>query len=91
MVAKSIAKMYTNIHKPTDYNQQYKKNEVVLCRSHQTPQRRMVDLVCHLLETIINEEKKRQGSKTRQPSSGETTWSTNTGVTRSGRGQRKTG
>ena len=34
------------------YNQQCEKNEVVLGRTHQAPQRRPVDLACHHLETI---------------------------------------
>ena len=47
-----------------------------------------MDLACHHLETIIIMTRK--DDKGDQPSGGETTW-TNTGATRYGRGQHKTG
>ena len=62
-----------------------KKEMVLLGRAYQPPQRQPLDLACHHLETII--KKSQQGAE--QPSGGETTW-TNTGATRSGRGQHKT-
>ena len=34
------------------YNQRCEKNEVVLGRSHQPPQRRSIDLACNHVETI---------------------------------------
>ena len=39
MVAKSIAKMYTNIHKPTDYLQQFvQERSTLLQLQHAPPQ-----------------------------------------------------
>ena len=64
-----------------------RKNEMVLGRAYQPPQRRPMDLARHHLETIIMTRKDVKGD---QPSGGETTW-TNTGATRYGRGQHKTG
>ena len=61
---------------------------MVLGRAYQPPQRRPMDLARHHLETInIMTRKDVKGD---QPSGGETTW-TNTGATRYGRGQHKTG
>ena len=61
---------------------------MVLGRAYQPPQRRPMDLARHHLETInIMTIKNVKGD---QPSGGETTW-TNTGATRYGRGQHKTG
>ena len=60
---------------------------MVLGRAYQPPQRRPMDLVCHHLETIITTRKDDKGD---QPRGGETTW-TDTGATRYGRGQHKTG
>ena len=45
------------------YNQQYEKNEVVLGRAHQPPQRRPMDLACHHLETIGQEKTTRETSQ----------------------------
>ena len=59
-----------------------------LGRAYQPPQRRPMDLACHHLETITIMTRK--DDKGDQPSGGETTW-TNTGATRYGRGQNKTG
>ena len=60
---------------------------MVLGRAYQPPQRRPMDLARHLLETIRQEKTSR---KTSQAVDRETTW-TNTGATRYGRGQHKTG
>ena len=63
---------------------------MVLGRAYQSPQRRPpMDLKCHHLETIIFFYMTRKDDKGDQPSGAETTW-TNTGATRSGRGQHKT-
>ena len=51
------------------YNQHCKKNEMVLGRAYQPPQRRPMDLACHHLETIMT----RKDDKEDQPSGGETT------------------
>ena len=66
--------------------QHCEKNEMVLGRAYQPPQRRPMDLAYHQLETIMT----RKDDKGDQPSDGETTW-TNTGATRYGGGQHKTG
>ena len=66
------------------YNQQCEKNEMVLGRAYQPPQRRPMDHACYHLETIKN-IMTRKDDKGDQPSGGATTW-TNTGATRSGRG-----
>ena len=68
------------------YNQQCEKNEMVLGRAYQPPQRRPMDLACHHLGDHMTGKDVRGN----QPSGGETTW-TNTGATRYGRGQHKTG
>ena len=54
--------------------------------AYQPPQRQPMDLTCHHLETIMT----RKDDKGDQPSGGETNW-TNTGMTRYGRQQHKTG
>ena len=51
------------------YNQHCNKNEMVLGRAYQPPQRRPMDLACHHLETIMT----RKDDKGDQPSGGETT------------------
>ena len=68
------------------YNQHCKKTEMVLGRAYQPPQRRPMDLACYHLETTMT----RKGDEGDQPSGGETAW-TNTGASRSGRGQHKAG
>ena len=45
------------------YNQHCKKNEMVLGRAYQPPQRRPMDLACHHLETIWQENATRQTSQ----------------------------
>ena len=50
------------------YNQHCKKNEMVLGRAYQPPQRRPMDFACHHLETMT-----RKDDKGDQPSGGETT------------------
>ena len=67
------------------YNLHCEKNEMVLGRAYQPPQRRPMDLARHHLEAIMT----RKDVKRDQPSGGETTW-TNTGATRYGRRQHKT-
>ena len=62
-------------------NQQCEKNEVVLIRAHQPPQRRPMEIWWRPTD--------KKDDKRNQPNDGETTW-TNTGAARSGRGQRKT-
>ena len=68
------------------YNLHCDKNEMVLGRAYQPPQRRPMDLARH----HFGDHMTRKDDKGDQPSGGETTW-TNTGATRYGRGQRKTG
>ena len=63
------------------------KNEMVLGRAYQPPQRRPMDLAYHHLD---GDHMTRKYDKGDQPSGGETTW-TNTGATRYGGGQHKTG
>ena len=55
------------------YNQQCEKNEMVLGRAYQPPQRRPMDHACYHLETIKN-IMTRKDDKGDQPSGGETTW-----------------
>ena len=45
------------------YNQHCKKNEMVLGRAYQPPQRRPMDLACHQLETIWQEKTTRETSQ----------------------------
>ena len=45
------------------YNQHCTKNEMVLGRAYQPPQRRPMDLVCHHLETILQEKTTRETSQ----------------------------
>ena len=71
--------------KVIDISSDARKNEMVVGRVYQPPQGRPMDLSCHYLETMT-----RKGDKGDQPSGRETTWS-NTGATRSGREQHKTG
>ena len=68
----------------SERNQQCEKNEVGLGRAHQPPQRRPMDITCQCV-TIW-----RKDDKGDQPCGGETTWK-NTGATRYGSVQHKTG
>ena len=61
------------------------KNEMVLARAYQPPQRQRVDLACHHLETIWQEKTTRETSQAVESRPG-----ANAGATRYGRGQHKT-
>ena len=69
----------TNSHR---YNQNCEKNEMVMGRAYQPPQRRQMDFACHHLEAIWQEKTTRETSQAveRRP-----------GATRYGRGQHETG
>ena len=55
---------------PSRHNQQCEKNDVVLGRAHRAPQRRTMDLTCHVTWRPCD----KKNDKEDQPEHAETTW-----------------
>ena len=56
---------------PSIYNAHCEKNEMVLDRTYQLPQRRPIDIACHHFETIWQEKTTRETSQTMEKQPGQ--------------------